>query len=104
MSRLLTAVKMLRIPSNTRYTAPVCMAISGAVMALDGREVAWSKWGTMDDGTLVFGAFQRRASGCGSEIRCMFPRSVILAECRLRNMHLRARLRWFLFGKKGGTK
>ena len=101
-TKLVTALKLFRIPSKTRYVSPVCMAISGALLALEGQEVAWSKSGTMhDEVTPIFGVFHRRLpSDCKSEVACVMPRAVIRAEMRFRNLHLRARFKYWLQSRK----
>ena len=101
-TKLVTVLKLFRIPSKTQYVSPVCMAISGALLALEGQEVAWSKSGTMhDEVTPIFGVFRRRIpSDCLSEVACVMPRAAVRAEMRVRNLHLRVRFKHWLQSRK----
>ncbi len=91
------AAAALAVPWQTSYVCRTLMAVTGVAYALRGFEVRWSlptMRGDTEAGAsrspaqLVYLCFQEkfreRAPSHSVEISCLFPRSAVLAEYRVR--------------------
>lgn len=85
MKRRGTRIRWIFDSAGNAYTAPLCVKASGLVEALRGRRLFWDR-----------GLYVEHSKGrdrWGVEVRCKFPRAVVLAEYEARKATRQALLR-----------
>lgn len=82
MKRKGTRILWLFVPAGNAYTAPLCVRASGLIEAARGRRLFWRRF-----------LYVEQQKGHGVEVRCKFPRAVVLAEHKAREGARRAFVR-----------